>query len=97
MAGRHSLARCLTAGIDDVRLGLAEEYATGLLDSLSSAAAERLPSGRLFVTEAAHGLICSSPHVFGRLAGVLVELLLTADEDMSDQRAGELLRVALLE
>ena len=67
VAYRDSLA----AGADDVRWGLPAEYRRPVADALAA-----LPEP-LRITDAAHGLAGSSPHVFRVLTGLLSRMLTT--------------------
>ena len=81
-SGPHgaTLTDSLAGQIDDVRVGLPEEYAEAVLDALCAAAVS-LPSGVLRVCAAAHGRVGSSPKFFARLAAAVVSLMSEGDED----------------
>jgi|GEM_PF-5413021 len=74
-------ADTLAGKVDDVRVGLPQEYATAVVASISSAAAGRFRSGVLRVIDAVHGMVGSTPNFFGKLGRAAVELEL-ADESM---------------
>lgn len=65
----------LAAGLDEVRIGIPREYASAVLESLSSALPGRLPPGLLRISEGAHGAAGSSRRLFAVLARAVVELL----------------------
>lgn len=82
----------LAGKLDEVRLGLPEEYASAVLASLSSAGEGRVPSGVLRIVDAAHGLVGSSPNFFGKLARAALELSFLSGTEVSDDHLVSLLR-----
>ncbi|XXY54997.1 hypothetical protein WME91_28095 [Sorangium sp. So ce269] len=86
----------LAATIDDVRLGLPEEYSQAIFQALSSAVATKLSPGVLRLAEAAHGAIGSSPNFFAKLAFAAAELMFVDVSDASDELLGKLLRRILM-
>ena len=66
----------LAAEVDDVRSGLASEYADSVLKALASHARGRFPAGTVTVAGAAHGVAGSSPDFFARIVRALMELQL---------------------
>lgn len=87
-----SLAGSLASGLDDVRVGLPEEYAGAVLAALL--ASEALPNGLIRVCAAAHGAVGSSPKFFARLTAAA--LVLMRDGTQDPDRIAELLRRALI-
>ena len=65
---------------DDVRAGLPEEYATGVLEGLCGEAI-RLGAGEMVVTHAAHGKVGSNLIVFRWLGKALVRVMLSQCSD----------------
>lgn len=86
----------LAGKLDEVRLGLPKEYASAVLDTLSSAVEGRLPSGTLRIVEAAHGLVGSSPSFFGKLTRAGLELALLSESEVTDDHLVSLLRGILI-
>jgi hypothetical protein len=86
----------LAVDIDDVRLGLPREYTSSVADSLVSGVEGRMSSGILRITDAAHGLVGSSPNVLGRLAKAVVEVALLGGADVPDDQMVTLLRELLI-
>ncbi|MBI4510126.1 MAG: hypothetical protein HY698_10870 [Deltaproteobacteria bacterium] len=70
-AYQESLARL----VDDVRVGLPDEYATSVTSAICALAPTTLGPGLLLVDRAAHGLIGSSPALFEKLAQALVMMV----------------------
>ena len=64
----------LASGLDEVHVGLPEEYSKAVLESLVEAQLEGhlVPSGTFTIVCAAHGLVGSSSDFFGRLAWGLI-------------------------
>lgn len=81
----------LVSGIDEVRLGLPEEYAIAVLRSLASTADGRFPSGTVRVCECAHGLAGSSATFFALLGHAVAELMLLDGTELTDDRLMSLL------
>jgi hypothetical protein len=71
----ESWPNALASTIDQVRVGLPEEYSQAVLDGLLAGLRSPPASGSLRVVEAAHGRIGSSPAFFRVLAGAVAELL----------------------
>ena len=67
----------LAGSLDEVHVGLPEEYSEAVLDGLVAAqlGGNLLPSGTFTVVCAAHGLVGSSSDFFGRLARGLIRAL----------------------
>lgn len=86
----------LAAKLDEVRLGLPKEYAPAVMEALLLTCQDRMPSGFLRVVDAAHGLVGSSPSVFGRLATAAVELALLNVAEMPDAQIVKILRGILI-
>jgi hypothetical protein len=86
----------LAAKLDHVRLGLPKEYASAVLASLLAAVEGRMPSGVVRITDSAHGLVGSSPDLFGRLAAATVELALLQGAEFPNDEAVKLLRRILI-
>ncbi|XXX76294.1 hypothetical protein WMF30_52455 [Sorangium sp. So ce134] len=82
--------------MDDVRLGLPEEYSSTVLQALSSAFVTKFSAGVLRVAEAAHGTIGSSPSFFAKLSLAAVELMFVDASDASDEMLANLLRRILV-
>lgn len=74
----------LAAGIDRVMVGLPGEYASRILDG-AVGAGEILGSGVLSFNCAAHGEIGSSPRIFRQLASIVVRLLASQEEALSEE------------
>ncbi|WP_437306062.1 hypothetical protein [Sorangium sp. So ce388] len=83
--------RSLASAIDDVRLGLPEEYSQAIFQALSSAVGAKLGPGVLRLSEAAHGAIGSSPNFFARLSLAAAELMFIDMADASDDLLVKLL------
>ncbi|WP_437952615.1 hypothetical protein WME98_19285 [Sorangium sp. So ce296] len=88
--------KSIAATIDDVRLGLSEEYSQAVCQALSSAATTKLGPGVLRLVEAAHGAVGSSPSFFAKLSFAAVELMFVDVSDASDELLAELLRRILV-
>ena len=87
------LDRSLAVRSDDVRLGLPRQYSTSVLDGVSTThETHRLGPGVVRFVRAAHGAVGSSRWLFERLAGVVVSLLASQTEMLSDEDLSELLR-----
>lgn len=86
----------LAAELDDVRLGLPREYSSAVVAALSSACEGRMPSGVIRIMDAAHGLVGSSPNVFGRLTTAAVELALLVGAELPDDQVVKILRGILM-
>jgi hypothetical protein len=80
----------LAGRVDEVRIGLPEEYGEGVLDTLASHAGA-LGRGRLLISSAAHGRIGSSVTAFSRVATVLLKLFEL--EDHGDDAAALVARL----
>ncbi|KYF54180.1 hypothetical protein BE04_28615 [Sorangium cellulosum] len=88
--------KSLAVTIDDVRLGLPEEYSQAILQALSSAVATKLSPGVLRLAEAAHGAVGSSPSFFAKLSFAAVELMFLDVSDAPDELLAKLLRRILV-
>jgi hypothetical protein len=80
--GSEPLRSSIARAVDDVRIGLPEEYAKAVLQA-ARVAASALPTGSLTFNEGAHGAVGSSPLFFGMLARFVIKLLLVPN-DVSD-------------
>jgi hypothetical protein len=87
----------LAGKVDDVRLGLPQEYAIAVVTSMSSASAGRYRSGVLRVTDAVHGMVGSTPNFFGRLGRAAVELELANEDVRVADRLAAVLRPILID
>ena len=81
----------LAARLNEVRIGLPREYASAVLETLSSALPGRLSPGLLRISESAHGAAGSSRRLFGVLGRAVGELL-TLGEPLPDAVIIERLR-----
>jgi hypothetical protein len=88
--------RSLAARIDDVRLGIPDEYAVSVLDGVSRTDESRsLGPGMVRFDRAAHGAVGSAQWLFQRLSAAIVRLLAGQPETPSDEGLAELLRLSL--
>jgi hypothetical protein len=87
----------LASNVDEVRLGLPQEYASSVLASLASTAAGRIPSGTLRIVDAAHGIVGSSPSFFGKLSGATIELMSLSEIEVPEEFLVTLLRRIVVE
>lgn len=94
--GGMSWGKSLAATIDDVRLGLPEEYSQAVFHALSSAVATKLSPGVLRLAEAAHGAVGSSPNFFAKLSFAAAELMFVDVSHASDELLSKLLRRILV-
>jgi hypothetical protein len=69
----------LASGADDVRWGLPAEYRSAVVETVAGLAHP------VRITDAAHGLAGSSPHVFRTLTGLLSRLLTVGVPDEDDE------------
>jgi hypothetical protein len=75
------------ADIDEVRVGLSEEYVDAVSEAIQAAVhAHRgsLPKARITFDVAAHGAAGSNNHVFRKLAEVVIESLLAQEVPTRD-------------
>lgn len=82
---RH-LTDSLASNVDDVRVGLPDEYVSAVFSGINAARSElgEIASGNLFINHAAHGVMCSSPAIYESLAIVLMKIFNIASLDISD-------------
>jgi hypothetical protein len=80
----------LAARVDDVRVGLIEEYAQPVLDAAAQIGPGRFPPGRLTIVEAAHGRAGSSEHFFRLLVTGALGLMLEERRSDAEQIAERL-------
>lgn len=97
-SGMHgpSWTDALAGTLDQVRLGLPKEYASAVMDALAYTCRDRMPSGVLRIVDAAHGLVGSSPSMFGRLTTAAVEMALLAGAELPDAQMVKMLRAILI-
>ncbi|WP_437482743.1 hypothetical protein WME75_41460 [Sorangium sp. So ce1014] len=86
----------LAATIDEVRIGLPEEYSKSIFQALSSVVTTKFSPGVLRLAEAAHGAIGSSPSFFAKLSFAAAELMFVDVFDASDEQLAKLLRRILV-
>lgn len=86
----------LAANLDEVRIGLPQEYASTVMESLVLRCQHRLPPGVLRIVDAAHGLVGSSPSVFDRLTTAAMELARLDATFMQDDDIARTLRSILI-
>ncbi len=81
----------LAALVDDVRVGLPDEYADAVLKGAGGQ--ELLSGGVLRFAWAAHGMVGSSPMIFLRLATAVVRLISQNATLLSDEELAALLQL----
>lgn len=86
----------LATRLDNVRIGLPEEYASAVMEALSLACRDRMPPGVLSVVDAAHGLVGSSPSFFSRLTAAAVELALLDGPELQEIQMTKILKESLV-
>lgn len=84
-------AASLASGVDDVRVGLPEEYHSEIVRRAAGRMAQHSPTGRIVFDQAAFGEVGSSGACFGALSEAVVELLFRRPSHGSDGLIVELL------
>lgn len=86
------LADSLASKVDEVRVGLPDEYVAAFLSGIDIAQSEpdAVTSGKLLIDCAAHGVMGSNEAIFKNLAIVLLKLLSRASADSSDSELIEM-------
>lgn len=82
----------LPGKLDEARIGLPVEYAPSVLEGAEQAP-NLLGPGTLTFNRAAHGLVGSSPWLFRKLAGAVIDLLARAEADLTKAEFESLLRI----
>ena len=94
--GGKLLKTALAGKMDEVHIGLPEEYVEGILENfLRVDTVQQLGAGTLLVCEAAYGNIGSSVWFFGVLSRTLSKLFLLEDVSLPDEAFIELIRSEL--
>jgi hypothetical protein len=93
-AGGEQLSWALAARVDEVRIGLPEEYAQSVLGA-GSEAAEMLGSGTLIFAPTAHAIVGSSPRIFSQATFALVDIMALSPESVTNELLGEIFRSRL--
>jgi hypothetical protein len=83
----------LVGMIDQVRLGLPEEFADAVLKGAIEATPNKLGAGMLRFDCAAHGMIGSSPYLFGELSKIVVTLLRIPSELLTEDEIAKHIRI----
>lgn len=86
------LSESLASKVDEVRIGLPDEYVKAVISGIETARLElgSITSGKLSVTCAAHGATSSSAAIFSGLSIFLIKLLNSGDCSLSDSELVEL-------
>ncbi len=91
------LGNSLASLLDDVRIGLPEEYGKGVVEGVSNVHSELggLPSGELYFEQAAYGEIGSSKSVFRELGCTITKLVSLKNIDLTEQELTQFLDASL--
>lgn len=87
----------IAGAADEVRVGLAPEYADAVAEwSARAGALMRLPAGTLTLDCAAHGIVGSNRNVFSALAVLVVEMLVERFDERDPTEVGAVVRKAIM-
>lgn len=88
----------LASNVDEVRVGLPEEYVPAIWSGVDSARTglETITAGKILIDRAAHGAASSSQAIYRSLAIAMLTILIRPSSDMSDAELIDIVSCATL-